>query len=248
MSARTILIGREPTTGRLTVAENGRTATHGQKDSVPLTVSRYRPTEDTAHCRLDIDDDGVMRLTNLNPRNVTLVDGLRIESKRVTADAHITLGADGYSIDIASILAAADAIEPEAYPITHLERVWDTYHDGLLAIRLRQRRIGLIRGVAPLFTLGAGALAMLSRQIEGWQGITAITAALFVAGLVVMLVGFLLSTRDKGIEDGERLAEEFQSAYTCPHCHRFMGNTPYRLLRQTPRCPHCGCALTDKEG
>lgn len=269
LEGKTILIGKEPGQGRLLIAvgagPQALTAVLGQPGCVPLSVSRCRPAEGMAHCKIEVSPSGVMTVHNLKAQNTTTVDGLQIEQKRVRETSRLGLGPDGYEVSVSAVLAAAAKLVqtrtaggctasgggrkpvPE-YSLRPLERVWDKYHTSLLDISRRQRKVNLLRSAAPLFTLGAGALAMVSRTVEGLESIAGLTAVLFVAGLAIMVYGFYLSSRDKSIEEREELTEYLQSHYTCPNpdCRHFVGATPYKVLRQNKKCPYCGCTLTDK--
>lgn len=257
LNGQTILIGKEPGQGRLLIAVGTHTGAIGQPGSVPASVSRCRPAEGIAHCKIEISASGTMTVYNLKAQNVTTVDGLQIEQKRVKETSQLGLGKDHFQVSVGAVLAVAVQIvggtaggkkQAPTYSLRPLEPVWNEYHASLLNISKRQRKVNLLRSAAPLFTLGAGALAMVSRQIEGLEGITGFTAVLFVVGLVIMVYGFYLSSKDKSIEEKEALTDQLQSHYTCPNpeCRHFMGAVPFKVLRQNKKCPYCGCTLTDK--
>ena len=87
LKGKTILVGKEPGNGRLFVSVkiNGqpKTAAIGEMNSVPNSVSRCKPAENTAHCKIEVDATGNLIVTNLKPQNVTYVNGAEIVSKKV---------------------------------------------------------------------------------------------------------------------------------------------------------------------
>ena len=87
LKGKTILVGKEPGNGRLFVSVkiNGqpKTAAIGEMNSVPNSVSRCKPTENTAHCKIEVDNSENITVANLKPQNVTYVNGAEIVSKKV---------------------------------------------------------------------------------------------------------------------------------------------------------------------
>ena len=39
------------------------------------------------------------------------------------------------------------------------------------------------------------------------------------------------------------LNASMQTTYVCPHCHKFLGLTPYEVLKANRYCPGCGVPL-----
>ena len=110
LKGQTFLIGREPNNGRLCVScvINGQPKTFviGEMNSVPNSVSRCRPAEGSAHCKISIDADGSIVLTNLKPPNTTYVDGIEITSVQVGLSSNIELGKDRHPLNLSSITGA----------------------------------------------------------------------------------------------------------------------------------------------
>ena len=78
------MIGRDQETRRLRVTNGTQSKLFGPEGSVPDYVSRQ-------HARLTIDKNGEYVLENLKANNVTFVNGLCIETKRVTENDRIEL-------------------------------------------------------------------------------------------------------------------------------------------------------------
>jgi len=254
----TILIGKEPATGRLlvSVAIGGKrcNATMGDAGSVPNSVSRCLPAEGVAHCKIVVDAKGTMVLTNLKSRNVTYVNETEIVSKRITPASRIALGCDRYVVDLAGVIDTAkrlcssqpwhDTSHPkQEYSIKGLKPVWEEYSGTLKQIRIRQQKVGLLSGVPMAFSMLGGLVAGVApEEIRG--------IALVFTGIafIIMSVGLYLRFTDKSIEKTEQLTERFQNTYVCPNpsCRHFMGNQPYNVLRQNTACPYCKCKFTEK--
>ena len=258
LKGKTILVGKEPSNGRLFVSVriNGqpKTAAIGEMNSVPNCVSRCKPAENTAHCKIEVDNSGSIIVTNLKPQNVTYVNGVEIASKKVNQNGMIELGKDHYPVSVDTIIQTASKIvlsvcpppptSPEEYSIKHLKLVWDEYNGKLREIKIRQRNIGLLSSIPMAFSMLGGLIAGVAPEIREY--------ALFLTGiaLFIMLIGFYMRFTDKSIEETDKTTEEFQRKYVCPNkkkpCNHFLGNVPYNILRQNTKCPYCGCGFNEK--
>lgn len=252
LKGKTILIGKEPGQGRLLIAIKGvpKVTTLGQIGSVPNSVSRCKPAEGVAHCQIEIDQMGNMTLTNMKAQNVTYVNGFEIMSKRIDPTSTIMLGKDRYAIDLNVTLNTAAKLvskvmpppPPPEYSIKHLKDIWDDYSASLKKIKIRQKNIGLLSSIPIAFTMLGGLIAGVAPEIRPF--------ALIFTGIafVVMLIGLYLRFTDKSIEETEKLNDKFQDRYVCPNpkCHQYLGNTPYKLLRQKKNCPSCKCQWTEE--
>jgi len=264
LKGKTIFIGKEPSNGRLCVSlsVNGqhKSAVIGEMHSVPNSVSRCKPGENAAHCKITVDNDGNMVVTNMKSQNVTYVNGTEIVSKKINSNSHIELGKDHYVINLSTVLRAASKIvgvtattsrmlhsavpvtTGQEYSIRHLKRVWEEYNCNMKEIKIRQRNYGLLSSIPMAFSMLGGLIAGIAPDIRNF--------ALVFTGiaLFIMLIGFYKRFTDKSIDEAEELTEDFQRNYVCPNpkCHHFMGNQPYNILRQNKSCPYCKCNLTDE--
>ena len=208
------------------------------------------PEVSRKHCVLTDNGDGSYTLENKSP-NGTYVDGLKVLKTRVTKETVIKLSKNtAYSV--AELLPLPQSQpkptpEPESFSIKPLEAVWDEYHDKLLEIQLRQRNINMLRGASPIFTLGSGAIAGVAKSMEWGDVVFGITIVMTVIGLLLMVYCFVVSFADKSIEKREAATDELTQKYVCPNpdCKHFMGNQPYKVLRQSKTCPWCKCKLKE---
>ena len=275
---KTILVGKDPAQGRLMIAiDGGKAAAVGSPSSVPNSVSRCRPAEHIAHAKITVDQNGDMILTNLKDANVTYVNGTAIESKRVLANHSVELGKDHFGISIPVVIDVAkklvavpgaasgaaqaaggqatggQAAQKQTYSIAHLEYVWDNYHDGLMALRKKQRNQANLARIPMIMSMGGSALVpmlgaklgMTTEECLEWTKIISGLGCLFLLGTL------FVSYRDTSLEDQEALSEEFQSRYTCPNpdCRKFLGNLSYKLLLRQygDNCPYCKCGYSSKK-
>lgn len=272
---KTILIGREPDNARLLIAiqGSGKGAAIGDTGSVPGSVSRCFASEGKAHVKLTTDQSGNMVLTNMKPENVTFVNGSKVQSVIVHAEDTIEFGKDRYKINLPQILEVALSLakvaskptspQPPAPPvrifnISHLEKIWDDYHNEVLAIKKRQRDQGILSSLPIFVSMGGSALmALLSNTLgEEYQKELKVLSIVFaVACVILMAYSFFRRKTDTSIEDTEIISNKFQQRYVCPNpdCRKFFGVVSYDMLKNHIRshrdqkmyCPKCGCELVE---
>ena len=260
-----ILIGKEPGQGRLliSVTANGQTKATaiGNMDSVPNCVSRCKPAEGIAHCRITIDANGGMTLTNLKPQNVTFVNGTEIVSKKVSPESRVELGKNRYPINLYTILSAASQIvgtnnpvnppkpaSPTNYPrsIRHLERVWNDYDKALYDIQIRQKKDGIFRSLYMPIIVASTLLGYALNFLGIDKNLTGVLSIfLYIIAASVLFYGIYKFVKDKSIEERKELNDKFQDDYICPHCNHFLGFQAYKILKQNTNCPYCKGGFTE---
>ena len=145
------------------------------------------------------------------------------------------------------------------YNISHLERVWEEFHEKGLEIKKRQKEQGIYASLPMFFTMGGGAVTFVLSFILGDEykaEIQILSGTLVVAGLIMLVYSFTRRKNDTSIEDMEQISEDFQLRYVCPNpdCNKFFGAISYKLLKNQLRshkdqkmyCPRCGCELVEK--
>ena len=242
LKGKTIYIGREPKDNTLGVAVkiNGalQASSVGAPQSVPSTVSRLVADQGVAHCKIDVDSEGRMLLTNMKLQNVTSVDGQPVQAKRITPTSRVELGPGHHSLPLNKVIEAASKIVGiSEVDVSHLEEVWNNYHTAIFNIKKRQKQLGLLRGLIPMFTIGGGVLASVLSTSDNAKMYSMIATG--VALVVLVAINFL-AFKDKSLEQTEQLTDQLQDTYVCPACGNFMGNQPWKLLAKRTKCPHCG--------
>lgn len=256
LKGKTILVGKEPGQCRLLVAISGtgKTATIGSPGCVPNCVSRCKPTEGTAHCKIDIDQNGTMVLTNLKSQNVTYVNGVEIFSKKVQVSSEVALGKDHFQMPLSLVIETAKKLVPtiappppspqaQKYNIRHLEKIWNDFHDKNIEIQKRARQQALLARIPMFFTMAGGAISAIAVALNWGDEVKTLCISFTVIGIFVMIYSFFKSKNDTSIEDREKLVEDFQDHYICPKCGKYLPVTPYKLMKKqySMRCPHAGC-------
>ncbi len=257
-----VSIGREKGRGRLFVSvKAGRQVKNtalGQDSSVPNCVSHSDPVNDVAHCRIDIDSEGNMVLSNLNPRNVTYVNDVEIVSKKITPQSRISLGVDKYQINLNAILAAGNQLmastnivaSNKVFSILPLKAVWEDYENSIYRLQKRQKNLGVVRSMYIPLTILSSLAGFVATKIGLNETVsTAISYCMYALAILFLFYGLYRTISDKSLEEKKVLDRNFQEKYVCPNpdCNRFMGNQPYNIFRQNTFCPYCKCKFTDKE-
>lgn len=219
-----LIIGRDKETSRLKVVDGTQVTMIGAPASVHDDVSRQ-------HCLLTVLSENELVIKNIKAANVTWVNGVEVQSKRITASDKVQLGPSRrYTLPLAEIL---EKCKPNIADIRSLRTVWDNYNNSLIAIRKRQQRNNLLSRVPIAFTMLGGLLSALSETIRPYS------IAFTVIAIIIMAYGFYRIAVDKSIEEQERLKKQLQNDYVCPKCKRFLGFQDYELLSQNSHCPYC---------
>lgn len=247
---KTILIGKEPNNGRLLISMkvNGqlKNTVIGSINSVPNCVSRCKPNEDVAHCKIEVLNDGTMILTNLKPQNSTFVNGSEINSKRININNHVTLGKDMYPINIASVLNVAIKLlggspppPPPPKSIRHLEAIWKEYCNDIKAIKLAQQNRAKHR-LLPIMI--SSVLGVVSTVLSIFLGNKSLIISIPIALIPLLIYIKLFQEKDTSVEDQEKADEKLEQRYRCPHedCYCYLGKKPYITLAQQKKCNFCG--------
>ena len=242
-----ILIGREDGTNRLSMLINGtKKQTAGNPNSVPMTVSRLKPDQMTGHCRI-ITQGNEVWLYNLNPQNVTYVNGEPICSDgsyptQLSPKDKVQLGypndsGESYSVNILSALKAANW----SADIHHLLHIWKQYDYENEEIDVRQQRMNALQGVTGILSLG-GTASLFFLHPEPGTTLAMLRPALMVLALVIMvaLAVFRFRKGNMGPLQKKRLNEQFHRDYVCPCCGQFLGNIPGNDLIAMGKCTKCG--------
>lgn len=222
-------IGRDAATSALNIVVDNIPHPFGAPNSVPKSVSRQ-------HCTLSINDDGTMRINNLNPNNLTYVNGVAVISKIITRDDKVELGTDHFVLNWEWIEQAM----PKVADIRPLQTVWENYNKSTRELAQSTQRFQVIRGIVPVFTMSA----VLIGYISGGRG----GVFYFIYGLVIALTIIFSYKAWKDIAKNdlrrEEIKDRFTHDYCCPQCGYFFGFTDYHILsRNMDNCPKCKTKL-----
>lgn len=248
----TLLIGKEPQRGCLLVAvgtgwQYKKVFTMENDMSLPASVSRCLPNENMGHCKIDVNADGTMVLTNLKWQNVTYANGVEIQSVRIDNHSHIELGVDRFPLNLAELLRAA-GIEP-VFSILYLKQVWTDYDRQLLAMQLAERKKANMSRLQGILSMLAMLMAILPSLVDGIDIPPTLRIAILIGALAMAVYSFVsgMRTNDSFAVKKHQLDEQLYTQYVCPNprCHHFMGMQPYIVIRQNKVCPYCRCKFTE---
>ena len=218
-----IIIGRHPQTRQLCIKKDNTQTCYGQANSVPMDVSRL-------HLSLTPLGGGKWLIKNLNDQNVTFVNGLAIESKAVFETDKIELGNSHY-------LLSWDAVrgpKVETVDIRPLKKVWQTYNQKNIDLRIKQKNIGLLASLPIAFTMLGGLLSGVAS--EAFRPYAYVFTGI---AFLVMVYGLYRRATDNSVEEQECIKKDFQRNYICPKCNRFLGFSDYEIMSQNDSCPFC---------
>lgn len=224
-----ITIGRDGATSGLSITTGQNTSVVGAPQSVPQSVSRK-------HCTITINDDGTMRIKNINPQNVTYVNGTKVMSMTIKRDDRIELGPARYLLEWKTINAGL----PKVADIRPLRRVWENYNNDNREITQNTQRFQILRSLVPLLSLAAVIIGYLS------GGRSAVCYLLYGLVLILNIYFSRKAWKDIGKNDNlrEKIKDQFTHDYCCPECGYFFGFTDYNILtRNMDYCPKCKAKL-----
>lgn len=202
--------------------------------NVPASVSRLMPAAGKSHCRIEVQPDGSMLIENMNPANSTYVNGNEIVKKRVAGDAKVELGVDRFPLDLNAVLSSVSSVLPAS--IAPLEAVWNEYERRKEAIAKKQ----LDRGRKRLLPMIIGAVSGILAPILGTLGTGTLFITVPIAVVSLLIYIRMFSEKDTSIEDNKAAQDYLIDNYICPKCGHFLGNIPYKVLRQNKKCSYCG--------
>lgn len=186
---------------------------------------------DPQHAILRISDNGTYQIEDLNSTKGIFVFGMRIKRKTVNAETPILLGT--FKTSVQQLLQDASDID--------LQAVWDAYDKEKRVWDRKAMFVNYLRIIPSILTMLLGMFLGQNMENSTRMGIT-VVLTIFVL-IVSMVVSEKLMAK-KNLRMAE-LNAEMQTKYVCPHCHRFLSFTPYKILKQNKYCPNpnCNCPL-----
>ena len=170
-------------------------------------------------------------ITNLKPgENTTSVNGLTVQSKAIKETESVTLGADGYCLPLADIIAAV----PRPVCVAPLEAVWNDYKERKLRIERRAQMLNVGRGATGILTM----VAMIVGSIPGMERARLVLYCV-AAVLVAAFIYLMYRDVDKKTRQQQELNDYIHENYLCPKCKRFLGVKDFRFVLQDGQCPYC---------
>lgn len=222
------IIGRDANTSQLDIISEKQTFRLGLSGSVPMTVSRQ-------HCLLTIDDSSRISIKNLKPQNVTYVNDHAVESKNISENDSIALGASKYRLNLHEVLAAVKKTAPKVVDIRPLEKIWNEYNDTQLEAKIKQGQFVALSSGTGLITMAAVVLSFMGMGIE-------VRIVCYIIAVILIAVTIIVRWQNatKLPLQQQELQRWLDENYVCPNCkHSFGADINYRKLTQYDSCPYC---------
>lgn len=200
------------------------------------------PTVSRKHASLTPNGDGTYTLQHLSHTNPTYVNGLQVLTCTVTDNDVIKMG--NYEIKVANLIPLPDKPQAEE-DLAHLKAIWEKYDADVTAIQTIQRKIGLLRSIVPIFTMGGAAFTAVAHSMEWPSSILIVSTILTIVGVVISAYTFYKGYTFDAFTETKKVTQQFQEKYVCPKCGAFLGNASYNILRTT-RKTCLGCRVKFK--
>lgn len=223
---QTITIGRDANNNTLKISTNGKSVNGGK---VPQSVSRE-------HCTITIKDDGTATITNINPRNVTLVNGQPVTTENIWGNDVVELGGNRFKLDLTPFKL------PNVTRVGHLEKIWNDYKLEQEKQRISMLRTNALRSVTGLFSMAAIAISFIKGDPGQQETIGTLRIILYVLAIITV-VWTVVSTfvnAPKKVKAEEERKQKFQDQYVCPNCGLFLGfENRFDMLIRNGQCNKC---------
>lgn len=230
------IIGRQHGTNCLLVTIQGKGYPLSDNGTVPKTVS-------SSHCKLVVDDEGKWTLSNMKSELDTFVDGLQIDSKRITSKSRVALGSNHFVVDMQKVETIINKIAPHVFSLRPLKQIWDEYDKKRTDMQNNEMKIANYQRLQGALSMSAMLLGFVPELgVFRW----------IIIGLALLIAVFFF-IRGSQVSNSlpmkqKKLNEEFETKYLCPNpdCPRFMGYRSYKQLQFDKGCSLCQCKYTNK--
>ena len=236
----TILVGRDPYSDSLLVSAiikgKRKETTLTACSNVPRNVSRCNPGENIAHCKLTIDERGIITVTNLKSSNKTFVNNIEIVTKRIDENDTIGLGGGKFPVAVKSII---DALVPDAVEKSPLEETRKRFETSLRRVTIQARTKKAVCNTSILIAILAWTCTIVFKKAEIGEGYYITSLAVTIIAAIAVIVKHAGMYKMSHIEERNRVITEYLTHYTCPHCGRFLGDITAEQINKTNSCPAC---------
>lgn len=236
-----ILIGRDPFSDNLLVSvKKGcttRTSTLPLSTAVPRNVSRCKPQDNIAHCKLTIDELGRIRAANLKNGNHTYINGIEFVDKRIDDGCTLQLGTNRFPVTVGSILDLALSLTENTN--TRLEKTRIKFETNLKELTAKARIRCAVCNTTILIAILAWTCTIVLKK-AGMSEIWWVSSlAITILAAVMVIVKHAGMYRMRHIEERKSVIDEYLGRYTCPHCGTFFGDIPPSRIKTMAECPTC---------
>lgn len=178
---------------------------------------------DPQHATLTRSEDGYYVLEDNNSNKGVFVFGVKIKRKKVKEETPFFLGS--YKTTVKQLLRDPNDID--------LQKIWADYDSEKRKWDRYSAIVNSIRVLTPVAT-------MLVAQLIGQSILVSLIVLLVITGIAILAGEMVLKKKNVAMAE---LNAKMQQDYQCPHCHHFLGFTPYKILKANIYCPHCGVPI-----
>lgn len=209
--------------------ETGEEIIVGRMGQQPMHITE--PSVAPQHAILRKTAEDVYQIEDYESTKGIFVFGMRIKRKTIKAETPIVLGT--FKTSVRHLL--------QDYESVSLESVWIEYDTEKRQWDRKSMIVNYLRVLPSILTMLLGMFVGPELDNTTRMGIT---VGLTIAVLIISMIASEKILAKKNLRMAE-LNQKLQDTYICPHCHRFLGFTPYRVLKEHKYCqkPDCGCPL-----
>lgn len=201
--------------------EIGETLVIGRMGQQPMHIADT--TVDPQHALLRRTGEDTYQIKDRSSARGTFVFGMRIVRKTIKTDTPFFLG--NYKTTVRQLLTDRSRID--------LQAVWDNYEHQKKKWDRYPMLVNSIRMLTPILTL-------LVAQVVGQNVMASAVVTIVVLAITIVAGEKVLEKRNLAMAD---LNAQMQQDYVCPHCNKFLGFTPYKILKDKGYCQQCGVPL-----
>lgn len=193
----------------------------GRMGNQPLPISDVSVSPQ--HVKITRTTSTDYQIEDLNSAKGVFVFGFRVQRKTIKDNTPFLLG--GYKTSVQQLLHDPSKVD--------LAQIWNDYDKQKRIWERYSMLVNSIRMIVPVITI---ALTMVLGQN------IAIQISVIVAITAVVMVATESLNKKKNIKIAE-LNLELQRVYLCPHCQKFLGFIPYKVLKAHRYCPNNTCGV-----
>lgn len=185
------------------------------------------------HLRLTLQENGDIKLYNLNIDNETFLNGVSIlETKTKLTDNPVIVLGSKFVLPLKEVLNAVGY--RQTYSIGHLKEVIANYKDDKMKLQIAIGRQNAMRGLMPVFMALAGVLAFTGILPESVRVVPSIIS--LVSACYFGYVGFVSASTNP--KKQKELDDRYRKDCVCPDCGVFLSGE-YNDILKRGACPVC---------
>lgn len=196
----------------------------GKKGDQPFPITDN--TVSREHVAITDLEDGKVLVEDLGSKNGTYYKGQRITKMEIPVGETIKLGK--FDLKLSDVFVRNEKFE-------RLSEIWEKYSKEKLAIQKKYYKKNFMRSVPAYLLAVVGFVCNILPSFDEYR--------VYVAIVGIVLVGIIAMMSYKSVgqypEEMEALKQQFKIDYVCPKCNRYLGEVPFKGLRNQRICNLC---------